>query len=53
MIIFSCVANDTGRKILHSVDPVQVVFRRVAPDCTTVIKCDINNSLRGLVVYYL
>ena len=55
MIIFPCVANDTGRNIFHSVDPVQVVFRSVAPDCTTVIKCDINNqfSLRGLVVYYL
>ena len=47
MIIFPCVANDTGRNIFHSVDPVQVVFRSVAPDCTTVIKCDINNQLGG------
>ena len=55
MIIFPCVANDTGRNILHSVDPVQVVFRSVSQDCTTVVKCDINNqfSLKGLVVYYL
>ena len=37
MIIFPCVANDTGRKILHSLDPIQVVFRAVSPDITTVI----------------
>ena len=29
MIIFPFVANDTGRKILHSLDPMQVVFRGV------------------------
>ena len=38
MIIFPCVANDTGGKILHSLDPIQVVFRSVAPDITTVIE---------------
>ena len=55
MIIFPCVANDMGGNILHSVDPIQVVFRSVSQDCTTVVKCDINNqfSLKGLVVYYL
>ena len=37
MIIFPCVANDAGRKILHSLDPIQVEFRGVAPDITTVI----------------
>ena len=37
MIIFSFVANDVGPKILHSLDPIQVVFRGVAPNITTVI----------------
>lgn len=27
MIIFPYVANDTGCKILYSLDPIQVVFR--------------------------
>ena len=37
MIIFSCFVNDTGRKILEMLDLIQVVFRAVAPDITTVI----------------
>ena len=37
MIIFPCVANDTGRKVLHSLDSIEVVFRGVAPKLTTVI----------------
>ena len=37
MIIFPCVANDAGRKILHNLDPIQVEFRGVAPDIATVI----------------
>ena len=37
MIIFPCVANDAGRKILLRLDPIQVEFRAVAPDITTVI----------------
>ena len=37
MIIFPYVANDTEHKILHSLDPIQVVFRAVAPDITTAI----------------
>ena len=36
MIIPGCVANDTGRKILHSLDPVLVVRTGVAPDITTI-----------------
>ena len=35
MIIFPCVANDTGRKILHSLDPIQVVFRGVPSNVKT------------------
>ena len=35
MIIFPCVANDTGRKILHSLDPMQVVFRGVPSNMKT------------------
>ena len=38
MVIFPCAANDMGHKILHSLDPIQVVFRSVAPDITTVIE---------------
>ena len=29
MIVPGCVANDTGRKILQSLDPVQVVLTGV------------------------
>ena len=32
MIIYPYVANDTGHKILHSLDPFQVVFRVFAPN---------------------
>ena len=35
MVIFPCAANDMGHKILHSLDPIQVVFRGVAPNITT------------------
>ena len=32
MIVFPYVANDTGHKILHSLDPFQVVLRVFAPN---------------------
>ena len=35
MIIFPFVANDTGRKILHSLDPIQAVFRGVPSNLKT------------------
>ena len=33
MVVLPCVANNKGRKILHSFNPIQVILRGVAQGC--------------------